>query len=264
MSETAVSKKKIVSHWSQYVPGWDVPTAPLESADFFRQVDERWHKFEHYLPGLIGEVAAPGKRVLEVGCGLGSASREFVRQGCRMVSVDLCLSNVQKTKRGFEACGMKGFCVNADAENLPFKTGVFDVVYSYGVLHHTPNTAGAIRELYRVLVVGGKSRVMLYKKGASYIYVRLRGLLTGDAFKMSREEVISKWYDQTPLSKMYSKAEAGRLFEEFEGVHFQVVQYGGVRENPKLVLYYRLITLLPFIENWLGSFLIIKAAKKAG
>lgn len=261
MGETP-TKKKIESHWTRYVPGWDVPSVPLESKEFFYQVDQRWFKFEHYLPGLIAEVAGPGKRALEVGCGLGSASREFARRGSRTVSMDLSFSNVQKTRLGYQAYGLQGFCVNGDAENLPFKDGVFDVVYSYGVLHHTPDTAGAIRELYRVLADGGKSVVMLYKKGASYLYVRLSGLLTGDAWKMSGEELISKRYDQTPLSKMYSRREARQLFRDFSDIRFQVVQYGGVRENPKLIWYYKLITAFPFVENLLGSFLFIKASKR--
>ncbi|MBI3939660.1 MAG: class I SAM-dependent methyltransferase [Acidobacteria bacterium] len=263
MSEAPI-KKRIASHWTRYVPGWDVPTAPLESREFFGQVDTRWLKFEHYLPGIIAEVAGPGKKVLEVGCGLGSASREFARQGSQVVSMDLSFSNVQKTRLGYKASGLRGYCVNGDAEKLPFKEGAFDVVYSYGVLHHTPDTAGAIQELYRVLARGGKSVVMLYKKGASYAYVRLMGLVTRDSSRMSREELISKRYDQTPLSKMYSKAEVRALFRDFDDIRLQVIQYGGVRENPKLVLYYKLITLFPFIENWLGSFLIIKCSKKSG
>jgi ubiquinone/menaquinone biosynthesis C-methylase UbiE len=68
----------------------------------------------------------------------------------------------------------------SDGERLPFRTESFDVVYSNGVLHHTPDTAGAIREVHRVLRPGGTAKVMLYHRNSLNYWIEIvlrRGLL---------------------------------------------------------------------------------------
>ena len=234
-----VNKKTIREYWSKNAPGWD--NAVILDEKFFNKADDFRKSNEPYVLPLIESLSKVKGRVLEVGCGLGADSRNFSKRGMRVVGSDLSLENAKLTKKGFEAMGLKGSIVCSDAENLPFKDGSFEAYYSFGVLHHTPNTAKAIGEAYRVLKKGGKCVVMLYHKGYAYLYINL---IYG--FKspfVTKEKLISDHYDFTPLSKMYSKKEAKKLFKKFRSIEFEVTTfaYGGVSADKKLRIMHKLL-----------------------
>jgi ubiquinone/menaquinone biosynthesis C-methylase UbiE len=105
-----------------------------------------------------------GKRVLEIGCGCGSDAERFAR--AEYTAIDLTNTAPSITQRRFRLAGLNGCFVQGDAENLPFADGSFDVVYSHGVLHHTPDTAKTIWEVYRVLASGGRAMIMLYYRNS--------------------------------------------------------------------------------------------------
>ena len=107
-----------------------------------------------------------GKLVLDVGCGMGRFAEVATRWGARVVGIDLSAAAEVAAKnladRDFVA-------FQADVFSLPFAPESFDIIYSVGVLHHTPDTARAVRELHRVLRPGGRAVVMLYHRD-SYNY----------------------------------------------------------------------------------------------
>ena len=135
------------------------------------------------MPRVMGFGKFRGARLLEIGCGMGTDLLQFARGGARCTGVDLTPRSVEITRHRFRLYGMDGAFMIADGERLPFASESFDVVYSNGVLHHTPDTAGAIREVHRVLRPGGVARVMLYHRNSlkywSEIVLR-RGLLGGE------------------------------------------------------------------------------------
>jgi ubiquinone/menaquinone biosynthesis C-methylase UbiE len=116
---------------------------------------------------------------------------------------------------------------------LPFRDESFDVVYSNGVLHHTPDTAGAIREVHRVLRPGGTAKVMLYHRNSLNYWgdiVLRRGVVRGDFLRgQSVAEIMSRIvefssHDARPLVKVYSRKEARDLFSLFRDVRIDVEQ----------------------------------------
>ncbi|MDP8975698.1 MAG: methyltransferase domain-containing protein [Actinomycetota bacterium] len=107
---------------------------------------------------------ASGLDVLEIGVGMGADHVRWLRAGARAVGVDLTRRAVSITQSRMEAEGLDGDVRVADAEALPFDDGSFDIVYSWGVLHHTPDTERALGEAWRVLRPGGRLRVMLYHR----------------------------------------------------------------------------------------------------
>jgi ubiquinone/menaquinone biosynthesis C-methylase UbiE len=107
--------------------------------------------------------------VLEVGCGLGTDGAQFAKAGAVYTGIDLTDAAIDLAKRRFELFQLPGTFRVADAERLDFPDNTFDIVYSHGVLHHTPDTAAAVREVHRVLRPGGKAIVMLYHRD-SYNY----------------------------------------------------------------------------------------------
>jgi len=121
----------------------------------------------------VGFERTGGLRVLEIGCGCGSEAERFARAGAHYTAVDLTSAAVNITRRRFQLANLEGRFVKGDAENLPFADGSFDLVYSHGVLHHTPDTPRTIREVHRVLSAGGQAVIMLYYRDSFNYYVNL-------------------------------------------------------------------------------------------
>jgi len=261
-SNDTVDKKVIQDYWTRNVPGLDMVAAKYtrEDKEFYIETDNFRYKYESYIFPLIDSFVSKGKKILEVGCGMGTDSRYISRKGADITSLDLSFNNVTLTLKGMRLLNLKGSGVCADAENLPFKENSFDAVYSFGVLHHTPDTQKAINELLRVLKPGGKCTVMLYHKGYAYYallalhgYKRLFGLYTQD-------KLMSK-YDKTPLSRMYSSSEIRRIFKNFSNLDISITTFGAIQTHPVLKYVHALFRKSSFLLKRFGSFIIIKGSK---
>ena len=169
-----------------------------------------------------------GTNVLEIGSGAGAHSSLFCLSGAQMTSLDITLDRVVETNRKLELVsrGNSSFSLQGDAEKLPFPNGFFDIVYSNGVLHHTPDTAKAIKEVYRVLKPGGQAVIMLYAKHSFLFWVNLfflKGLLLGNIFRHSGNWLgrTTEWMSKrkqaiyNPETKVYSEKDIKKLFANF-------------------------------------------------
>jgi len=202
--------------------------------EFFDEVERhRYQEYAPWMPEVMGFDAFAGKRLLEVGCGMGTDLLQFARGGALCTGVDLTPRSVEISSLHFGLYGMRADFVLADGERLPFADESFDVVYSNGVLHHTPDTAGAVRELHRVLRPGGVAKVMLYHRNSLYYWTEIvlhRGVLRGHFLRgHSTEEIMSRYveyseHDARPLVKVYSRRQASELFELFREVRTEVEQ----------------------------------------
>ena len=153
-----------------------------------------------------------GKQVLEIGVGLGSDLIRFARAGAKVTGIDLTEHAVQLVRRRLELEGLAGNVQTADAENLPFADESFDLVYSWGVLHHTPDTERAVREAIRVVRPGGRLCVMLYARHSwvSYgMWVR-HALLAGRPWRSLRTVLAA--HMESEGTKGYTERELRDLF----------------------------------------------------
>ena len=225
---------------------------------FYERVEEHRYSTEWHIPEAADFQGARGKRVLEIGCGLGTDGAQFARAGALYTGVDLTEAAVELARRRFELFGLKGDFRTADAEKLDFMDASFDMVYSHGVLHHTPETGQAIREIHRVLKPGGRAVVMLYHRD-SYNYrvniqvlrrmgarllrheagVKLAHTLTREPLEslreharrlrsdaegyLKRDEFLNQNTDGAgnPLARVYSRREARELFRDFAQVELR-------------------------------------------
>jgi SAM-dependent methyltransferase len=202
--------------------------------EFFDEVERhRYTEYAPWMPEVMGFREFAGARLLEVGCGMGTDLLQFARGGAQVTGVDLTPRSVQISRRHLEVYGASGDFAISDGENLPFADESFDVAYSNGVLHHTPDTAGAVREVHRVLRPGGRARVMLYHRNSAYYWGQIifrYGLLHGQLLRgNSPEEIMSRYVEVNesggrPLVKVYSRREARNLFSMFREVKIQVEQ----------------------------------------
>ncbi len=156
----------------EYVDENGVRTVALPgSREFFERADRRfysWNSIHHLEDAPFGRLFDYAqyreKDVLEVGCGMGCMAMNWACQGARMTAVDLNHVAVATTRKRFDAFGLNGQVQQEDGESLSFLNNTFDFAYSWGVLHHSPNTAKSIGELIRVVKPGGRIGVMLYHR----------------------------------------------------------------------------------------------------
>jgi SAM-dependent methyltransferase len=126
--------------------------------------DRLRYELEPEILAFADFASAAGLRVLEVGVGMGADLVRWARAGARVTGVDLTDRAVGIARRRLADEGLDATVEVADAEALPFDDGAFDLVYSWGVLHHTPRTTVAVHEAIRVLAPGGCLKLMIYHR----------------------------------------------------------------------------------------------------
>jgi ubiquinone/menaquinone biosynthesis C-methylase UbiE len=161
--------------------------------------------------------------VLEIGVGMGADHLEWAKSSPRsLTGIDLTPRAIDFTAERLSLHGLRSSLEVGDAENLPFPDDSFDIVYSWGVLHHSPNTLRAIREVHRVLRPGGVAKVMVYH-AASLVGLMLwsrYALLAGRPFRPLRH--IYSRHLESPGTKAYTTRSARQLFGLFRSVDTRV------------------------------------------
>ena len=214
-------KESVRGHWQADPCGAKLAEAEPGTPEFFSQVERRRYELEPFIPTFAAFERWQGKRVLEVGVGLGSDFVRFVRAGAIATGVDLTDTAVDLVRRRLEHEDLVAAVQRADAEQLPFADGSFDLVYSWGVLHHTPDTRAAVEEVRRVLAPGGEARIMLYARHswvAFGLWARW-ALLTGHP-RRTLADVVAE-HMESPGTKAYTEDELRELFSGFTDVGLQ-------------------------------------------
>jgi ubiquinone/menaquinone biosynthesis C-methylase UbiE len=190
--------------------------APGSEEFFTRARDYRNSREQPWLPSVVPFDAMRGKRVVEIGFGVGFDAYTFLRNGSQYTGVDLTPENAERTKKHLAPYGFDPDVREGDAENLPFPDGSFDVAFSNGVLHHVPDIQRAFREIARVLKTGGEFFVLLYHRN-SMVY-RVNVFLTAFfnrrtiAHQLSLVEMNSA--GETPIVNVYSRSELRTLLTD--------------------------------------------------
>ena len=248
-------KERVRAFWQAHPCGTKFSDAEIGTREFFARIEAHRYAKEWHIPEAADFAGARGLRVLEIGCGLGTDGVRFAKAGADYTGVDLTDAAIELARKRFELSGLRGELRVSDAENLDFADESFDLVYSHGVLHHTPDIARAVSEIHRVLKPEGRAIVMLYHRD-SYNYrvgicilrragarllksesgLKLVHRMTGEPIDSLREharivkastngylssdEFLSQSTDGAgnPLARVYSRREARELFKDFREV----------------------------------------------
>jgi SAM-dependent methyltransferase len=239
-----------------------------EREDFDAHASSRYER-EPYIREFAGFLDASGKRVLEVGVGMGADYLEWLKAGAQATGVDLSAVSLDRARRRCEIAGYVPDLRQADAEHLPFADNTFDLVYSYGVMHHSPDPAQCVREARRVLKPGGTLRIMIYH------HASLTGLMLwlryGCLRNLSLRETVRD-HLESPGTNSYTIDESRALLEGFEQIKFrQEFSPGDLLLNEPSSRFqgslYRMIwnlyprPLVRLFGRKLGLFLLISARK---
>jgi SAM-dependent methyltransferase len=248
-------KERVRVFWQAHPCGTKFSDAEIGTPEFFERVEAHRYEKEWHIPAAADFQNTRGLRVLEIGCGMGTDGAQFAKAGADYTGIDLTDAAVELARKRFQVSGLKGEFHVADAERLDFPDASFDLVYSHGVLHHTPDIEAAVREIHRVLKPGGRAMVMLYHRGSYNYRIGIRvlrragaGLLTSEAgIKLinlltrepidslrehallakngnsSADDFLSQSTDGAgnPLARVYSRREARELFKDFSGVELR-------------------------------------------
>lgn len=213
------AKQKVYDFWEAAACGEAMYAKGDNLAEQLDAQQQARFELEAHLRAFARFPDGRGKDVLEIGVGMGADHLEWARQGPRsLAGIDLTPRAVSLTQQRLALHGLSSDVRVGDAESLPFHDGSFDIVYSYGVLHHTPNTARAVEEVYRVLRPGGSARVMIYHRYSmvGYMLWCRYGLLCGRP-RMSLSEAYAR-YLESPGTQAFSLDEARTMFKSFQSV----------------------------------------------
>jgi len=228
--------------WDAHVCG-DVFTHLTErlSKEYLDEVRQNLFHYEYHLMPFLHRVARAGRTVLEVGCGMGMDLAELAKLGCQVTGIDLSPQSLQVAQRYFTLLGLKAELRVSNAEALDFRDATFGVVYSFGVLHHTPNIERALSEVYRVLRPGGTAFLMLYSR---YSLNNLVHVLLRIPYESPRN-----WQTDAPITRTFSKRELQHLLRNFAQVHVKKAYLFGAGWRP-------LADIVPqWVNSSLGRFL---------
>lgn len=217
------AKAKVKEYWQDNPCGANGTNKLEGSPEWSEEIEENRYAREPFVHAFAQFTRWRGKRVLEIGCGAGTDSLQFARAGADAYAVDLTERGVEITRKRLAINGLSANVRAADAEALPFDDEFFDLVYSWGVLHHTPNTEKAIAEVYRVLKPGGRIVVMLYHS-RSIITYRLYlhyGLRAGRPFRRLAD-ILAK-HMESAGTKAYTLPELRRMFGRFNSLDLQPI-----------------------------------------
>ena len=241
----------------------------------YRAMERTRYVLEPYVPGFAEFENYKGKEILELGVGAGTDFSQFIRGGAVATGVDLTDTAIEHTVRRLQMAGYAEDAFRlqrADVEDLPFPDDSFDLVYSWGVLHHSPDPPRAIKEVWRVLRPGGVARVMIYHRHSivgrllwtRYALLGLKPWTTLDQIYADRLE--------SPGTKAYAIDEARRMFSAFQecGVQIRLSSgdlleaHAGQRHRGALLGVAQRVWPRRIIRRWFphaGLFMLIRAQK---
>jgi 2-polyprenyl-3-methyl-5-hydroxy-6-metoxy-1,4-benzoquinol methylase len=246
--------------WSGNQPGFRFTSLAPGTEEFFREVERHRYSLEPHIPEIVDFPRWRGRRVLEVGCGVGTDGAQFARAGALYSGIDGSETAVRLARTRFEIDGLDGEHEHGSATDLPYDDESFDLVYSHGVLHHIVDTERAVSEVHRVLRPGGTALVMLYHRRSLNYHLNVMivrrllaamllvpGTPTAVAGLTGEDEAVLEGHREllrrhglrylrdrqlflsnntdgpgNPLSKVYSRDEARSLFGSFSDVRTKV------------------------------------------
>lgn len=224
-------KKEVHDFWNEASCGEQLYLDGSDESGYLAQMRKRY-ELEPFIASFARFEETGELDVLEIGVGLGADHQRFAQAGACLSGVDLTERAVDHTRKRLGIFGLKSDLRVADAESLPFADESFDLVYSWGVLHHSPNTARAIDETWRVLLQGGVSKIMIYHKHSlvGYMLWLRYGLLAGKPWR-SLNDIYAK-HLESPGTKAYTMDEARGLFRRFAEVKIStVLTHGDLLES---------------------------------
>lgn len=193
---------------------------PVGSREYFDEVEARKYLVESHIPRFAEFERWRGRKVLEIGCGIGTDTISFARAGARVTAVDLTEKSLEVARQRAEVFGLRQNVrfLQANAEKLSDHVPVepYDLIYSFGVIHHTPHPERVLEEIRKYATPESVVKIMVYHRWSTKVLWILLAGARGQFWKLDR--LIAEHSEaQTgcPVTYSYSRAGARRLLETY-------------------------------------------------
>jgi 2-polyprenyl-3-methyl-5-hydroxy-6-metoxy-1,4-benzoquinol methylase len=192
---------------------------PVGTREYFDEVEARKYFVEHHIPGFADFARWRGKKVLEIGCGIGTDTINFARNGALVTAVDLTEKSLEVARQRARVFGLEDRIrfVQANAEQLSeyVPPERYDLVYSFGVIHHTPHPDRVLEELRKFTGPGSTVKIMVYNRWSWKVLWILFVYGKGRFWKLDRSIAdYSEAQTGCPVTYSYSRRGGRRLLEE--------------------------------------------------
>jgi len=257
MNESIKESTKLV--WGTTPAGWTYAEGhPKGTKEFFQAVlKKRFTEECDWMSDVVQFERFNGKKVLEIGCGAGYDAYQFCKNGAQYTGIDITPDNPIIAKKHLSLFGFDAKFLEMDVETLSLDEK-FDYVYSFGVLHHTPDLKKALKNIHHVLKKDGEAQLIVYYRWSIFYIIRVvlfNWILKMKFLSMSLEDLRSQIeYTVTnakPLVNVYSQAEFSRFCQDagFKIIKADIRKL--VREDlPAIPLVKKLYPRIP--DSWLN------------
>ena len=227
MSVTAESTSvidQVRSYWNRRPCNVRHSTSPVGSREYFDEVEARKYFVESHIPAFADFKRWRGKKVLEIGCGIGTDSINFARAGADVTVVDLSDESLGLCRKRFDVYGLKARFYLGDAEELSKVVPVekYDLVYSFGVIHHTPRPERVIEQIKLYCKPDTELRLMLYSKWSwKVLWIVMK---YGKGAVWRTDELVrtySEAQDGSPVTYYYSFGDVRSLLRDYRIVKLE-------------------------------------------
>jgi ubiquinone/menaquinone biosynthesis C-methylase UbiE len=199
-------------YWNRQSCGTGVTEAPKYSREYFDEIEEFRYRLEPEIHGFAQFTNHTGKKVLEVGVGAGTDFLQWCRAGTEAHGIDLTDEAISNVRERLIVYGLNAADLRVgNAEDLPYPDGSFDLVYSWGVIHHSPDTEKCLSEISRVARKGASVKVMVYNRHSiqTYVWWVRYALLRGKPW-LSLAHVLYH-HMESPGTKGYTRSEFAQM-----------------------------------------------------
>jgi ubiquinone/menaquinone biosynthesis C-methylase UbiE len=235
-SDEAYTKAiKVIEFWGK---GWEkrlsepdhdyIFLLDKEEIKKYIEDDVQFHNQNHFLITYELDLHnIHGKIALNIGCGAGNESLILAYYGAHCIGMDITVQAADAANRLMKKVGTNGYGIQGDARFLPLESESIDLIYSSGVLHHSPDIRRSVEEIHRVLKPGGHTYIMLYAKWSlMFMQQRMIGVLKGYLSREQQNRYMAEsgerdWQTESrknPHTDTFTKAECAELFKNFRKV----------------------------------------------
>ena len=167
--------EQVITYWNNRPCNIMHSDKEIGTKEYFEEVTKRKYMVEPHILDFADFKSYQNKKVLEVGCGIGTAGQSFIENGAIYSGLDISSKSIDIAKKRAEIFNLNGVFSVANIEEYS-SDEKFDLIYSFGVLHHTPIIRKAIKNIYNQLQDGGEFKLMLYAKNSLKMFKINSGL----------------------------------------------------------------------------------------